>query len=118
MKMFGSFETRMNTTLVLEVCKGKSLYGFIKKKAGQKLLEKDSKKIFSQLASAIAYCHSKNVVHRDLKLDNVLIDEKGNIKLIDFGFCEKCAPTQKLSLYCGTPHYMDPDICQKKDYYG
>jgi MAP/microtubule affinity-regulating kinase len=45
-----------------------------------------------------------------------LIDESSKIKLIDFGFCEKCGPNQKLSLFCGTPHYMDPDICQKRDY--
>lgn len=68
--------------------------------------------------SAIAYMHRMSVVHRDLKLDNILIDEKEQIKIIDFGFCDKCSAGEKLSLYCGTPHYMDPDICAKRDYYG
>jgi len=67
---------------------------------------------------AVAYLHQLNVCHRDLKLDNILIDEKKNIKLIDFGFSVSCSTDQRLSLFCGTPHYMDPDIAKKKDYLG
>ena len=62
--------------------------------------------------------HERNVVHRDLKLDNILIDEKKNIKLIDFGFSVFASPEHKLGLFCGTPHYMDPDIVKKKEYNG
>jgi len=48
----------------------------------------------------------------------VLIDEQQNIKVIDFGFCESCGPTKRLNLFCGTPHYMDPDISAKREYLG
>ena len=61
--------------------------------------------------------HSKNVVHRDLKLDNILVDGNDNVKIIDYGFATSCNKNEKLSYYCGTPHYMDPDLIQKKNYY-
>ena len=68
----------------------------------------------------MAYLHHHNIVHRDLKLDNILIDpsEKNRIKIIDFGFSIKATADQKLTLFCGTPHSMDPDISRKKDYNG
>ena len=62
--------------------------------------------------------HSKDIVHRDLKLDNILVDNSDQVKLIDFGFATKCESKEKLSFFCGTPHYMDPDLVQKKAYYG
>ena len=59
-----------------------------------------------------------NICHRDLKLENILIDERNNVKIIDFGFSVSSAPDQKLKIFCGTPSYMAPEIVQKKDYNG
>lgn len=65
------------------------------------------------------YLHSLNIAHRDIKLDNILIEEKTNmIKIIDFGFSVIQNPTQKLKIFCGTPSYMAPEIVQKKEYDG
>ncbi len=61
--------------------------------------------------------HEANICHRDLKLDNILI-HNNKIKLIDFGFTTRCQKDEKLSLQCGTPHYMDPDLVLKKNYSG
>jgi serine/threonine protein kinase len=61
------------------------------------------------------------LVHRDLKLENILIDENAKtnkIKLIDFGFATNCQAGDKLSMFCGTPCYMDPDLVKKKKYSG
>ena len=62
--------------------------------------------------------HSKSLVHRDLKLDNVLVDTNDKVKIIDFGFATGCLANEKLNFYCGTPHYMDPDLSQKRHYKG
>ena|ERR1712051_158988 len=63
--------------------------------------------------------HSKGYCHRDLKMDNILMDTTTkSIKIIDFGFSLLIRPEEKLSSYCGTPHYMDPDIVRKLPYNG
>jgi serine/threonine protein kinase len=62
--------------------------------------------------------HSKNIIHRDLKLENVLMDSKRNIKIIDFGF-SICSPKDRLvRTFCGTLNYMAPEVCSKKDHLG
>ena len=66
----------------------------------------------------IAYCHSKNIVHRDIKLENVIINQDCCIKIIDFGFSIAIPKDKRLSIYCGTPSYMAPEMIKKSHYYG
>ena len=66
----------------------------------------------------MSYLHSKNIAHRDLKLENILLDDKKIIKLIDFGFSVVSPNDAKLSIFCGTPSYMSPEIVTKKPYVG
>jgi MAP/microtubule affinity-regulating kinase len=69
--------------------------------------------------SAVGYLHEHNIAHRDLKLDNVLLDMSTNaIKLIDFGFSTRVVKDQPQKMFCGTPNYMAPEITQKKEYSG
>jgi serine/threonine protein kinase len=63
------------------------------------------------------YLHGKNVCHRDLKLENILLDKEKNLKIIDFGFAT-VSNKQKLKVFCGTPSYMAPEIVMKVEYYG
>jgi len=51
-----------------------------------------------------------SIIHRDLKLENIMIDDRNNIKLIDFGFAVVSEPGQKLRTMCGTPSYMAPEL--------
>ena len=60
----------------------------------------------------------ESVVHRDIKLENIIVDDRNNIKLIDFGFAVVSYPGQKLTTCCGTPSYMPPEVCQRKEYCG
>ena len=59
-----------------------------------------------------------SIIHRDLKLENIMIDDRNNIKLIDFGFAVVSEPGQKLRTMCGTPSYMAPELVQRKEYCG
>jgi len=84
---------------------------------GNKAIPTDTAKFFiKQLAECLKYLHSSNktkesVVHRDLKLENILVDDRNNIKVIDLGFAVTTYPGQKLKTCCGTPNYMAPEIC-------
>lgn len=74
--------------------------------------EADARKCFRQLADGLKYLHSKHVVHRDLKLENLLLSKKGDIhsiKVADFGLAKKAAEAQ-LDTVCGTPQYVAPEV--------
>lgn len=60
---------------------------------------------FSQILSAVEYCHYKSVVHRDLKSENLLLDHNMNIKLADFGFANHFDLINPLNTFCGSPPY-------------
>ena len=64
----------------------------------------------------MSYLHSKNISHRDIKLENMLMDDTKNIKVIDFGFAT--TSLKPLNVFCGTPNYMAPEIVAKKEYLG
>ena len=60
--------------------------------------------------------HSINIAHRDLKLDNILINVKEKIKLIDYGFAILSDKEERINGCCGTPYYMDPDLAANRSY--
>lgn len=75
-----------------------------------------AKRLFAQICDGIGYCHSLRVVHRDIKLDNVLLDRHGCVKIIDFGFAVAIPQGQKLKIFCGTPSYIAPEIISGQPY--
>jgi MAP/microtubule affinity-regulating kinase len=102
----------------MELIQGVSLLSYLKSKPNRKIDEEMCRQIFSQIIKGIDFLHSNNVYHRDIKLENIIIDDKNQIKIIDFGF-GTCNPKSKLlNFFCGTPSYMPPEIIQKKDYVG
>jgi len=102
----------------MEYVGGTSLLGYLKSKTNRQLDENEAKSIFRQVLSGISYLHGKNIYHRDIKLENLILDENGCVKIIDFGFATFSQKTKFLSFFCGTPSYMPPEIVQKKDYLG
>jgi len=117
-KLYSAFDTRRHVVLEMEVVKGTSLHGFLKSKDKRRIDEPEAKRLFGQILNGIEHCHSNNVAHRDIKLENLLLDENENIKIIDFGF-STCMPVQKrIRIFCGTPSYMSPEIVTRKEYAG
>ena len=70
----------------MEYCGKISMREFLKQKRGGKLEENQLRPIFRQIVEAVRYCHEREIAHRDIKLENILIMNKRDIKLIDFGF--------------------------------
>lgn len=117
-KLYDVVETDSQVVLVMEYINGGSTHGYLKSKPNRRMEEPTAKRIFAQLFSALEYLHSKCIAHRDIKLENVMLDGDRNVKLIDFGFSTQIPNTQKVKLFCGTPSYMAPEIVLKSDYCG
>ena len=113
-----------NFYILEELCRGKHLLDFINEKiiASAPITENEVKQIMRQIMQALAYLHANNIAHRDLKLENVMVDdecpENLRIKLIDFGFASLNGSQALLSTFCGSLHYAPPEIIQNKPYVG
>ncbi|XHG05276.1 hypothetical protein AWENTII_008516 [Aspergillus wentii] len=103
--------------LALEYCPGDELYNYLLRH-GPLPVEK-VKRIFTQLVGAVAYVHSKSCVHRDLKLENILLDKNENVKLCDFGFTREYeGKASYLQTFCGTICYSAPEMLKAEKYAG
>jgi len=108
-KILEVFNDEEYMLIIMEYINGGNLFSFVKKR--RKLSEKMARFLFRQIILGIQHIHSKNVVHRDIKLENILIDFNNNVKICDFGIGRVLKSTDEL-LYdkCGTPMYMAPEI--------
>ncbi|XP_017013874.3 uncharacterized protein Sik3 isoform X1 [Drosophila takahashii] len=86
--------------------------------ANGRMKEPEAARVFTQLVSAVHYCHLRGVVHRDLKAENVLLDKDMNIKLADFGFSNHYEEGATLRTWCGSPPYAAPEVFQGLEYDG
>ncbi|KAL4779099.1 hypothetical protein BJX76DRAFT_341790 [Aspergillus varians] len=103
--------------LVLEYCPGDELYNYLLQN-GPLPIDK-VKKIFTQLVGAVSYVHGKSCVHRDLKLENILLDKNENVKLCDFGFTREYeGKASYLQTFCGTVCYSAPEMLKAEKYAG
>ncbi|KGQ01552.1 CAMK/CAMKL/KIN1 protein kinase [Paracoccidioides lutzii Pb01] len=83
-----------------------------------KLKEKQARKFARQIASALDYCHKNSIVHRDLKIENILISKTGDIKIIDFGLSNLYSPKSQLKTFCGSLYFAAPELLQARQYIG
>lgn len=113
-KLYETFETDKHFLFVMELCAGGDLLSFVRKR--RKLNEVLAKYLFKQIIEGIGYIHSKNILHRDIKLENILLDDKGHIKIADFGVGKQIKPGQTLYDQCGTPAYIAPEIIAEEGY--
>lgn len=117
-KLVDTLDSPKQINLVMEYVGPSSLHGYLFKKPYRKLDDLEARKFFSQIVQGISYCHSQNITHRDIKLENILLDKDQNVKLIDFGFATCMSNLKTTRLFCGTPSYMAPEILANKEYFG
>ncbi|KAH8277296.1 hypothetical protein KR026_008741, partial [Drosophila bipectinata] len=115
-RLFQVIESERTLYLVMEYASRGELFDHLVKNG--RMRERDARVIFRQLVSAIQYCHSKFVVHRDLKAENLLLDQHMNIKIADFGFGNTFDPNAQLETFCGSPPYAAPELFMGRKYAG
>src|SRR6266545_7010167 len=118
LKLYDVWETSSSLYLILEYVQGGELFDYLCNEGRRPTHE--GLDYFQQIISAVDYCHRFNIAHRDLKLENILIDDESNIKIADFGMAawQDSSRGKLLRTSCGSPHYAAPEVISGKPYDG
>jgi len=115
-KLYEVIDTPTELYLFMEYASSGEIFDYLV--AHGRMKEKEARRIYRQIVSAIDYCHNLHVIHRDLKAENLLLDRNMNVKIADFGFSNQFSPGQRLNTWCGSPPYAAPELFQGKEYSG
>jgi len=115
-KKLSSFEDADKFLIVIEFIKGSDLQKMVTQVGA--LSENSTRKYFHQIVSTIHYLHERGYVHRDIKMENVMIDENDNAKIIDFGTANRTSQGSLNQTYCGTQSYAAPELLRGERYSG
>ena len=117
-KYYDSFEDSNNLNIVMEYCNGGDLYQFIKEKNSKKELMKEDLiwKLFIKMILGLSSIHKKNILHRDLKSQNIFLTKKLEVKIGDLGVAKILNKTNFAKTFIGTPFYLSPELCMEKPY--
>ncbi|KAK2918488.1 hypothetical protein Q8A73_002859 [Channa argus] len=110
-----SFQTKDRLCFVMEYVNGGELFFHLSR---ERVFSEDRTRFYgAEIVSALDYLHSAKIVYRDLKLENLMLDKDGHIKITDFGLCkEGITDTATMKTFCGTPEYLAPEVLEDNDY--
>lgn len=106
-RLYDVIETETAMNIVMEYA-GNTLLSYVLERGG--FGEDEARTFFEQILSAVLYCHERNIIHRDIKHQNLLLDSEYKIKLIDFGLSNFMEKGKLRSTFCGTPAYASPEM--------
>ena len=116
-KLVNHFEDNDKLYLIMELASNGNLYNLIQNTKKDKVKNLELiKKLIIQTIEIIKYLHSLNIIYRDIKPENLLLDKDYNIKLCDYGWATYITPGKYLTVYCGTPEYVSPEMLKKYPY--
>jgi len=117
-RLLDIFENVEFIYLVMEILMGGNLFKYFEKRKCC-LPERSTRKIIHSLATALFYLHSYGIIHRDIKLENIMMTDKGdeaNVKIADFGLAKIIGPSELCNERCGTLAYAAPELLLRKPY--
>ena len=112
-----TFQTDTELYFVMDPCIGGTLFSYLGRLPSWGLLANSIKFYISEIIIAIEQIHNKDMIFRDLKPENVLIDIDGHIKLVDFGFSKELSQNEMNSSFCGSIEYLPPEMVRGDEYY-
>ncbi|XP_073790013.1 cGMP-dependent protein kinase 1 isoform X2 [Danio rerio] len=111
-RLHAAFKDSRYVYMIMEFCPGGEIW--TKLKEAGRFEEKIAVFITACVVEAYAYLHNKGILYRDLKPENLMLDSKGYVKLVDFGFAKELSRGEKTYSFCGTPEYISPEIIQNQ----
>ncbi|KAK3302090.1 kinase-like domain-containing protein [Chaetomium strumarium] len=110
--LWGTFQDPKNLYMVMDFVEGGELFSLLRRSG--RFPNPVAKFYAAEVTLALEYLHSKNIIYRDLKPENLLLDRHGHLKITDFGFAKRV--TDKTWTLCGTPDYLAPEVVSQKGY--
>ncbi|KAK6950308.1 cAMP-dependent protein kinase catalytic subunit [Daldinia eschscholtzii] len=110
--LWGTFQDPKNLYMVMDFVEGGELFSLLRKSG--RFPNPVAKFYAAEVTLALEYLHSRNIIYRDLKPENLLLDRHGHLKITDFGFAKR-VPDKTWTL-CGTPDYLAPEVVSNKGY--